>query len=78
MNTIQLTKIMSSMYADAIGMKRKPQPQADDAIQNFLIRLYNTTELDWEEIKSLWWEYLTKGKMSIPSAMESARKRGAL
>lgn len=78
MNTIQLTKIMHNMYADSIGMKRKPLPQADDAVQNFLIQLYNTTELDWEEIKSLWWEYLTEGKMSIPSAMESARKRGAL
>lgn len=78
MNTMQLLKIMHNMYADAIGMKRKPQPQADNAIQSFLIRLYNTTELDWEEIKSLWWEYLTKGKLSIPSAMQSARKRGAL
>lgn len=78
MNTLQLTKIMHEMYRDITGMKRKPLPQADDAVQNFLIRLYNTTELDWEEIKTLWWEYLTKGKLSIPSAMKSARKRGAL
>lgn len=78
MNTIQLTKIMHNMYADAIGMKRKPLPQADDAVQNFLIQLYNTTELDWEEIKSLWWEYLTKGKLDIPEALRNTRKRGAL
>lgn len=76
MNTIQLTTIMRNMYADL--PERKPLPDADKAIHDFLIRLYNTTELDWEEIKSLWWEYLTKGKLSIPSAMQSARKRGAL
>lgn len=78
MNTINLLKIMHEMYRDAIGMKYKPLPQTDAAVQNLLIQLYNTTELDWEEIKSLWWEYLTKGKLDIPEALRNARKRGAL
>ena len=74
MNTIQLIKIMHEMYRDISGMKRRPL-DGDPAIQNFLINLYNTTELDWEEIKALWWEYLTKGTLSIPDAMQEAKRR---
>lgn len=77
MNTVQLLKIMHEMYRDANGTGREILPE-DYAIHNFLIQLYNTTELEWQEIKSLWWDYLAKGKLDIPEALRNARKRGAL
>ena len=77
MNTINLLKIMHEMYRDANGTGREILPE-DYTIHNFLIQLYNTTELDWQEIKSLWLDYLAKGKLDIPEALRNARKRGAL
>ena len=77
MNTRQLIKIMHEMHRDVTGMKRKPIEE-DPVVQNFLIRLYNITDLDWEEIKNLWWEYLTKGSLSIPEAIKTAKRRLSL
>ena len=49
--------------------------ETDENILNFIFRLYNTTEIDCEEIKSLWIEWLTKGTLSINMQIQSARNR---
>ena len=73
MNTLQILGICKEIYRDLRGKKVYTEP--DQAILNCIIRLYNITEIDWEEVKSLWIEYLIKGSLSIPAAIQIARQR---
>lgn len=75
MNTLQILGICREIYRDLKSKKVYTEP--DQAILNCIIRLYNTTEIDWEEVKSLWIEYLIKGSLSIPAAIQIARQRTA-
>ena len=75
MNTLQILGICKEIYRDLRGKKVYTEP--DQAILNCIMRLYNTTEIDWEEVKSLWIEYLTKGSLSIPATIQIARQRTA-
>lgn len=74
MNTTQIIKMCKNIYADYRGMKRKALPE-DSLVLNTIMRLYNTTEIDWEEVKFLWMNYLEKGNLYISEAMEMARER---
>lgn len=49
--------------------------ELDENILNFIFRLYNTTEIDCEEIKSLWIEWLVEGSLSINTHIQNARRR---
>ena len=75
MNTLQILGICKEIYRDLRGKKVYTEP--DQVILNCIIRLYNITEIDWEEVKSLWIEYLIKGSLSIPAAIQIARQRTA-
>lgn len=74
MNTTQIIKMCKEIYRDYRGMKRKPLPE-DSLILDTIMRLYNTTEIDWEEVKWLWINYLEKGNLYLSKAMEMAEKR---
>ena len=74
MNTLQINKVLHKIYRDFTGEGRKMY-YYDSEIKDFLINLYNKTELDFEEIKSLWIEYLTNGNLSISNAIKNARER---
>ena len=75
MNTLQILGICKEIYRDLRGKKVYIVP--DQTVLNCIMRLYNTTEIDWEEVKSLWIEYLTKGSLLIPAAIQIARQRTA-
>lgn len=74
MNTIQIIKMCNNIYADYRGMKRRPLTE-DPLILDTIIRLYNTTEIDWEEVKFLWVNYLESSNLYISEAMKMARER---
>lgn len=74
MNTTQIIKMCKNIYADYRGMKRKTLAE-DSLILDTIMRLYNTTEIDWEEIKWLWITYLENENLYISEAMEMARIR---
>lgn len=75
MNTLQILGMCREIYRDLRCKKVYTEP--DQAVLNCIMRLYNTTEIDWEEVKSLWIEYLEKGFLNIPAAIRSARQRTA-
>ena len=75
MNTLQILGICKEIYRDLRG--KKIYTESDQAVFNCIMRLYNTTEIDWEEVKSLWIEYLEKGSLNIPAAIQSAKQRTA-
>ena len=75
MNTIQILGMCKEIYRDLTG--NRTYKDTDKYIYDLLIRLYNTTEIDWEEVKSLWIEYLTKGSLSFPEAFKQAKQRTA-
>lgn len=74
MNTIQIIKMCNNIYADYKGMKRKSLAE-DSFILDTIMRLYNTTEIDWEEVKWLWVTYLESSNIYVSEAMEMARVR---
>lgn len=74
MNTMQIIKMCKNIYTDYRGMKRKAL-QEDSLILDTIMKLYNTTDIDTEEIKDLWIEYLTKGTLSISDMIQRARMR---
>lgn len=75
MNTLDMYRICHEIYRDFKG--KNTYAKTDENILNFIFRLYNTTEIDCEEIKSLWIEWLTKGTLSINMQIQSARNRVA-
>lgn len=74
MNTIEIINMCKEIYRDYKGMNRK-QLTEDSLILDTIMRLYNTTEIDWEEVKWLWITYLDNGNLYISEAMEMARVR---
>lgn len=47
----------------------------DEPILDTIMRLYNTTEIDWEEVRFLWIGYLEKGNLYFSEAIKMARMR---
>lgn len=74
MNTMQIIKMCRNIYADFVGMKREPK-QEDAPILDTIMRIYNTTEIDWEEVRFLWIGYLEKGNLYISEAIKMAKMR---
>lgn len=74
MNTIQIIAMCKNIHADYIGMGRM-ELREDAIILDTIIRVYNTTEIDWEEVKWLWTMYLENGSLYFSDAMKMARER---
>lgn len=75
MNTMQINKMCRNIYCDFSGMGRT-ETVYDADVYNTIMRFYNTIpEIDWEEVKQLWVEYLESGVLNFNSALENARKR---
>lgn len=56
--------------------KLKPWNANDNSVMECIIQVYcQTTEIDHEEVRYLWGNYLKKGILDFPTAMKMARKR---
>ena len=73
LNTLDMYGICHEIYRDLKG--KNIYTETDENILNFIFRLYNTTEIDCEEVKSLWIEWLTKGTLSVNTQIQNARNR---
>ena len=73
LNTLDMYGICHEIYRDLKG--KNAYTETDESILNFIFRLYNTTEIDCEEIKALWIEWLIKGTLSINMQIRNARNR---
>lgn len=77
MNTMQINKMCRNIYNDFPGMGRT-ETAYDADIYNTIMRLYNTIpEIDWEEVKFLWVNYLETGNLDISTAIQMGRNRNA-
>lgn len=47
----------------------------DSAILDCLVHIYNTTELDSQEITELWIQYIREGSLDFRKAFQNAKKR---
>lgn len=74
MNTTEILGMCKEIYRDYKGMGRK-RNEMDDTVLACIMRMYNTTDLDWEEIRWLWIRYLETGNLYFAEALEMARKR---
>ena len=74
LNTLDMYGVCYEIYRDLKG--KNAYTETDENILNFIFnKLYNTTEIDCEEIKALWIEWLTKGTLSINTQIQNARSR---
>jgi len=73
LNTLDMYGICHEIFRDFRG--KNTYAETDESILNFIFRLYNTTEIDCEEIKALWIEWLTKGTLSINTQIQNAKTR---
>ena len=69
MNAMEIETMMCEM-AD------KPLTTNDNSVMECILQVYcQTVEIDHEEIRFLWENYLQKGILDFPTAMKMARKR---
>ena len=69
MNAMEIKTMMCEM-AD------KPLTTNDNSVMECILQIYcQTVEIDHEEVRFLWENYLQKGILDFPSAMKMARKR---
>ena len=74
-NTLDMYGICNEIYRDFRG--KNTYTETDENILNFIFALYNQTEIDCEEVKALWIEWLTIGSLSIEMQIKKARTRNA-
>ena len=69
MNAMEIKTMMCEM-AD------KPLTTNDNSVMEYILQVYcQTVEIDHEEIRFLWENYLKKGILDFPTALQMARKR---
>ena len=69
MNAMEIKTMMCEM-AD------KPLTTNDNSVMECILQVYcQTAEIDHEEIRFLWENYLKKGILDFPTALQMARKR---
>lgn len=73
LNTLDMYGICHEIYRDFSG--EFVYSEIDETILNFIFRLYNVTEIDCEEIISLWIEWLKNGKLSVNDMIKRSRMR---
>lgn len=76
MNTLDMYKICHEIYHDFTG--KTSYEETDETILDLIFRLYNQTEIDCEEIRALWIEWLEKGTLSISDHVKNARNRAKI
>lgn len=75
MNYVQIQKMLQDIKTDYIEMGR-PWTEFDGNVRNLIMRMYlETPELDWEEVKWLFVNYLKIGELNFSAAIKMARKR---
>lgn len=76
MNTTEIYKMCYEIYRDLRG--KNAYDPIDEDILNTIFRLYNTTEIDWLEVKALWIEWLNEGNLSIDRQIRNANNRNRM
>lgn len=75
MNYVQIEKMLENIKADYIGMGRS-WTEFDENVRSLIMRRYlQTPELDWQEVKWLFVNYLETGKLDFSAAIKMARRR---
>ena len=74
MNAKEITGMCNEIYRDYTGVGRKKQDY-DKQILALIMYMYNHTEIDHEEVKCLWEQYLITGNLDFPTAIQHARER---
>lgn len=73
LNTLDIYGVCYEIYRDLKG--KNAYTETDEIVLNFIFKLYNTTEINCEEIKALWIEWITKGTLSVNTQIRNARSR---
>lgn len=73
LNILDMYGICHEIYRDFRG--KNTYAETDETILNFIFKLYNITEIDCEEIISLWIEWLKKGSLSVNDMIKKGRMR---
>ena len=75
MNMTQI-KTMMQEIANNYTHTGRPLNANDNSVMECIMQVYcQTAEIDHEEIRFLWENYLQKGILDFPTAMKMARKR---
>ena len=75
MNYVQIEKMLENIKFDYIGMARS-WTEFDENVRSLIMRMYlQTPELDWQEVKWLFVNYLETGVLNFPAAVKMARQR---
>ena len=75
MNATQIRIMLNNIKADFIGMGRPWHDNDDNVIELLMSVYYQTAEIDWEEVKWLFINYLQKGIIDFPTAKRMAQIR---
>ena len=69
-------KIMMQEIANNYTYTGRPWNANDNFVMECILQVYcQTAEIDHEEVRFLWENYLQKGILDFPNAMKMARKR---
>ena len=74
MNATQISAMCKEIYRKETYLGREKQDY-DKQILALIMYMYNHTEIDYEEVKWLWMQYLINGKLDFPTAIQNARER---
>ena len=75
MNYVQIQKMLQDIKADYI-VKGRPWKDDEDVIIDILMHVYlKHADIDHEEIKWLFVNYLETGELNFPAAIKMARQR---
>ena len=69
-------KIMMQEIANNYTYAGRPWNANDSSVMECILQVYcQTVEIDHEEVRFLWENYLQKGILDFPTAIKMARKR---
>ena len=75
MNAMEIKSMMQKIANNYTNAGR-PWNANDNSVMECILQVYcQTVEIDHEEVRFLWENYLQKGILDFPSAMKMARKR---
>lgn len=74
MNATQISAMCKEIYRKETYLGREKQDY-DKQILSLILYMYNHTEIDHEEVKWLWEQYLITGNLDFPTAIQAARER---
>lgn len=75
MNAMEI-KIMMQKIANNYTNAGRPWNTNDNSVMECIMQVYcQTAEIDHEEIRFLWENYLQNGILDFPTAIQMARKR---